>query len=170
MAAVSNQEEIPVSSPRSEAKEIRNLTTGLQSLDEFFRHMSPNRWLPEPWDWPWWQGLRKVMESSRMPAIDVIDFDQEIKVRVEVPGVEKKNLKVSFTDDNLTIQGSVSSSRETMEGLIRRCEICTGEFERSIPLSGGLDHEKATASLRDGVLEITLPKSNGARRHSIKLS
>lgn len=164
-------EEVVVSSPKLEMKETQHALPSLHSLDELMQHMTLRRWMPaSPWDWPWWQGFRKAMESSRIPAVDVLDFDEEIKVRVEVPGVEKQDLKVSFTDDCLTIQGSVTTAHQSNDGRVRRCEICAGEFERSIPLSGGIDHEKVRASLRDGLLEITLPKSNGSRRHSVSLS
>lgn len=103
----------------------------------------------------------------RLPSLDVIDRDNEIHVRAEIPGVEKKDLDVSITDNLLTIKGQSSSEKKEEKGDYHRREISRSSFARSVLLPGSVDSSKANASLKDGILEITLPKLESSRRRSV---
>lgn len=105
----------------------------------------------------------------RMPSLDVIDRDNEILVRAEVPGIEKKDLDISLTDNLLTIKGQSSSEKKEEKGDYHRHEISRSSFSRSVTLPGAVDASKASSTLKDGVLELTLPKMESSKRRSIRV-
>lgn len=119
-----------------------------------------------------WQNtplLGNLLEAPelRMPSLDVIDRDNEILVRAEVPGIEKKDLDISLTDNLLTIKGQSSREEKEEKGDYHRREISRSSFARSVTLPGTVDSSKAAATLKDGMLEINLPKVESSRRRSI---
>jgi HSP20 family protein len=132
--------------------------------DRFFGRGWPalTRWQNTPF-------LGSLFEEAelRLPSLDVIDRDNEILVRAEVPGIEKKDLDISLTDNLLTIKGQSSSEKKEEKGDYHRHEISSSSFARSVTLPGAVDSSKATAALKDGILEITLPKLESSRRRNI---
>ncbi|MEW6353077.1 MAG: Hsp20/alpha crystallin family protein [Pseudomonadota bacterium] len=107
--------------------------------------------------------------NGNIPHVDVIDRDNEIVVRAEVPGVDKKDLDVSMTDNTITIKGETKYEEEEEKGDYYRCELTHGAFARTIPLPGAVDASKAKATYHEGVLEMNLPKLEKSKRHSIKV-
>lgn len=105
--------------------------------------------------------------GQRLPNIDVVDRNNEIMVRAEVPGIEKKDLTISVTDNLLTIKGQSKTELKQEEGDYHRREISSASFARSFTLPGTVDSAKAAASLKDGVLEITLPKAESSKKRNI---
>lgn len=103
----------------------------------------------------------------RLPGLDVIDRDNEILVRAEVPGIEKKDLDISLTDNLLTVKGQSSSEKKEEKGDYHRHEISRSSFARSVTLPGMVDSTKAAAVMKDGILEITLPKMEPSKRRNI---
>lgn len=107
--------------------------------------------------------------GGRMPQVDVIDGDTEIKVRVALPGVDRKDLQVDVTQDMVSIRGSTrQESREERENYYRS-ELMRGEFARTIPLPATVDSEKARGTFKDGLLELVLPKTETRKRRSIPI-
>ncbi len=94
---------------------------------------------------------------QRLPCLDVVDRNNEFLVRVDVPGVEKTNINISLTDNLLTIKGH-PNGEEQEEGDYYRHEIFRTSFARTVLLPGSVSASKTIASLKNGVLEITLPK------------
>ncbi|NMB40902.1 MAG: Hsp20/alpha crystallin family protein [Firmicutes bacterium] len=92
------------------------------------------------------------------PAMDVIDRKNEIVVKAELPGVEKENIKLSLTDNNLTIQGEVKKEEEIKEENYYCRERAYGSYARTLSLPSDVDRDKVKAKFKDGILEITLPK------------
>lgn len=105
--------------------------------------------------------------GQRLPNIDVIDRNNEILVRAEVPGVDKKDLSISLTDNLLTLKGQSRSESKQEDGDYHRREISSSSFARSFTLPGSVDSAKAAALLKDGVLEITLPKAESSKKRNI---
>jgi HSP20 family protein len=104
-----------------------------------------------------------------MPKVDVVERDNEIVVRAEVPGVDKKDLDVSVSDNAVTIKGSTRHEEKEEKGDYYHHEISTGTFSRMVSLPANVDGSKAKADFKDGVLELTIPKVGQSKRHSIKL-
>jgi len=133
-------------------------------FDQYFR----GGWMP-PWrfDWP---GFRDAaLPEINLPKVDVVDRESEVVVKAEVPGVDKKDLDVSVSDDTLTIKGETSHEEKEEEGDYYRSEISRGAFSRTVALPASVDGSRAKVNFKDGILEVTLPKLTKTRRHTIKV-
>ncbi len=142
-----------------------------EDIDRLFDEFLSTRW-PSPFAWqmPTLRSIGVEALGGRMPSVDICETDDDIVVRAEVPGVPKENLDVSITDRTLTIKGRTSDEqKEEREDYYRR-EIRSGEFSRSVLLPGEVDADRAKASLKDGVVELRLPKASGAKRRKIELN
>lgn len=140
--------------------------TGLipwEEFDRWFEDRFPSR-LFEPWRWPVGLGL-----ETRLPKVDVVDKDDEIVVKAELPGMSGKDLDISLTDTTLTIRAEHKEEKETKEGNYVVKEMQHGEFQRTLSLPDSVDADKAKANFKDGVLELVLPKSAPAKRRTIKV-
>ena len=104
-----------------------------------------------------------------MPKVDVIDRDEEVVVRAEVPSVKKEDIEVSISGNMVTIKGETKKEEKEEKGDYYRAEISRGSFSRMVSLPADVDESKAKASLKDGVLELTLPKVEKAKRRTIKV-
>jgi len=137
----------------------------MERLFDSYLHRGGMR--PLRFEWPSFADLATV--ESKMPKVDVVDRENEIVVRAEVPGVEKKDLDVSVSDNTVTIKGSTRHEEKEEKGDYYRHEISTGAFSRTVALPADVDGSRAKANFKDGVLELTLPKMEKSRRHSVKL-
>jgi HSP20 family protein len=94
-----------------------------------------------------------------VPSLDLNETEKEILVRIEVPGMNEKDIDISLSKDMLTISGEKKEELEENDKGIYRSERRFGSFSRSIRLPENLiDSEKVEASYRDGVLSVRLPK------------
>ena len=138
-------------------------------MDRMFDTMLHRGWLRPFRDlWPEWGRFEERMELIT-PRVDVIDRDEEILVRAEVPGVEKKDLHVDLTGQLLTIRGERRHEEKEGEGELFRAEISRGSFSRTIRVPEDVDFEKAKAEFKDGMLEIHLPKTHRTERRHIEV-
>ena len=108
--------------------------------------------------------------EGKMPRVDVIDREDEIFVKAEVPGVNKDDLEVSVTESAVSIKGSTRHEEKEEKGDYHRSEITSGSFSRVVPLPAAVDAEKASTAFKDGILELTLPKVKKAKRHTVKVT
>lgn len=159
--------------PAQDVSEPRpvSLFSPLEEVEHLFDRLMPRAWMPAPmaWKWPMWGGLDQALESTRIPQLDVIDQDKEILIRAEMPGVEKKDIDVSLTNNTLNIKGSCSHESTTQKSNYVRCERSAGNFSRSLAIPEGVDTSKITAHLKDGILEIVLPKEEAMQRRSVEV-
>jgi HSP20 family protein len=112
---------------------------------------------------------RTGWEPTFRPALDVEENAEEFIVRVDIPGMNQKDVKVSLMGETLTIRGERKNERTTKDGNVRRVERSYGAFERSITLDAPVRNDKVTATYRDGVLEIHVPKAEEARVREIEV-
>jgi len=134
------------------------------NLERMFEDFFGRRWMrPAGWE-------RAFAELPTLPHVDVIDRDNELVVRAEVPGYKKDDLEISVADGLLTIKGETRAEEKEEKGDYYRCEISRGAFSRSIGLPAAVDDTKAKASVKDGMLELTLPKLEKSKRHTIAIS
>ena len=137
-----------------------------QMLDRLaiWRKPMPARWPDIPFMGDWFEE-----NDFRLPSLDLVDRDNEILVRAEVPGIEKKDIDISMTDNLLTIKGQSSAETKEEKGNYHRHEISNSSFSRSVLLPGAVDASKANANLKDGVLEIILPKLESSKKRNISV-
>ncbi|GAB4365932.1 MAG: Hsp20/alpha crystallin family protein [Methylohalobius crimeensis] len=139
-----------------------------EEMELWFEEFFPKRWM-QRWGMPSWEEFPRLMERN-VPRVDVIDRDDEVVVRAEVPGVKKEDLDISVTENSVTIKGSTKREEEEEKGDYYRCEMVSGAFERVVGLPAAVDTDKTKASFEDGVLELKLPKISKAKRRRIKVS
>jgi HSP20 family protein len=109
-------------------------------------------------------------EHMTAPAMEVSDTKDTVAVKAQVPGVSKDQLQITVSEGALTIKGETKEEEKKDEKNYIRREFRYGAFSRTVPLPAGVQAEKATAQLKDGVLEITIPKSEEARVKEIPVS
>jgi HSP20 family protein len=129
-------------------------------FDNFFGGLSLSPWAP----------LERGMAQTFTPRVDVSETDKEIRVSVELPGMEEKNIDVSLTKDTLTIKGEKKEETEDKGKDYYRMERSYGSFTRSIPLPVEVDTDKVEATFKKGVLDITLPKTAKAIEKTKKIA
>jgi HSP20 family protein len=91
------------------------------------------------------------------PQIEISQHNSELFVRVDLPGLNKDDVKVDLTEDAITIQGERRHEHEEERQGVYRSERSYGHFYRVIPVPEGAKTDQAKASFKDGVLEITMP-------------
>jgi len=138
-------------------------------MDRLFEDYFSRGWMrPFRWEWPSLGEMAKPFEG-KMPKVDVIERDDEVVVKAELPGVDKKDLDVSVTENSVTIKGTTRHEEKEEKGDFYRCEISRGAYARTVALPSYVDADKAKASFKDGVLELKLPKVEKSKRRSIEI-
>ena len=102
-----------------------------------------------------------------MPAIDVRESDDELVVSADLPGLTKKDIEVTVEDNRLTVSGERKWDEETRNDRYHRIERAYGRFSRTLTLPSAVDAEKVEASFKDGILNVTIPKAEQAKRKQI---
>lgn len=106
----------------------------------------------------------------RQPSIDLVEHDHEFVLRAEVPGISKEDLDISVDDSSVTLRGSMSEDdSDEQAGDYYRAEIARSEFTRAVTLPSQIDPEQVRASLRDGILELRMPKLEDVRRRKVEI-
>jgi HSP20 family protein len=125
-----------------------------------------NRLFESFFDGSLWRGG----ESMSVPAVEVADTKDTVVIKAQVPGVNKEQIQVTVSEGALTIKGETREEEKKEEKNYIHREFRYGAFSRTVPLPAGVQGEKATAQLKDGVLEITIPKNEQARVKEIPVS
>jgi HSP20 family protein len=94
-----------------------------------------------------------------MPRLDLFEEKEALIAKVEVPGIKKEDLTITVEDETLTVKGSFHTAEEVKDNEYYFAERATGGFQRTVPLPAKVHADKVTATLRDGLLEIRLPKA-----------
>lgn len=117
------------------------------------------------WERGWFGG-------SASPLIDLSETDSALEARVDLPGMKANEIDIQVTDNVLTISGRRSDEKEEKKGngkSFHRIERRMGSFSRSVVLPCAVNRDKVDATYKDGVLCITLPKSDEAKSHKVKV-
>ena len=138
---------------RRNGGELARLRTGMGDwFDGFFR------------------GLDRPFVAERMwPAIDVADRDGAIVVRVEVPGCKANDIDISIHGSTLTISGQKEETKEQKDKGYYHVESVYGSFRRDVELPAEVDPNKIEAVCKDGILSVTLPKTEKTKAVKIQV-
>jgi HSP20 family protein len=139
-----------------------------EEMDRMFDQFMRRGWM-RPWRFDWPSFPEFALPEMKILKVDVVDRETEVVINAEIPGVEKKDLDISVGEDTVTIKGATSHEEKEEKGDYYRREISRGAFLRTVALPATVDGSKAKASFKDGMLELTLPKTEKAKRHSVKL-
>lgn len=164
-----NKGNVPVTTNKGYAKtQPRSVMNPIHDVervfDRFFGHRLPSLWR---WNDTSVPDSLFEFEGQRLPSLDVIDRDAEFLIRAEMPGIDKKDINVSLADNLLTIKGQSKSEKKDEGGDYFRHEIASSSFARSLTLPGNVDASKTVANLKNGILEITMPKVETSKRRNI---
>jgi HSP20 family molecular chaperone IbpA len=117
-----------------------------------------------------WRGGEHLEGTAWRPAVDISERRDAYRVTVEIPGIKADEVEITIADGLLTIQGERHAAREAAGEKMHRSERGYGVFRRSLALpSGHVDADKTEASVRDGVLEILVPKAAEAQDTLIRV-
>ncbi|MFZ2406678.1 MAG: Hsp20/alpha crystallin family protein [Methylobacter sp.] len=138
--------------------------TSFDEFDHFFDNFLSRRW-PRLLD----LNMPALPEIS-FPKVDILDHADDIEVQAALPGVKKEDLDVSVTNQTITIRSSTKEEKKEEEkGKYFRREISRGEFQRTLSLPDNVDGDKAKASFKDGILKVTIPKTEKSKRKTIEI-
>jgi len=150
---------IPWKSCTPKARQVSEYESLQDQVNRFF-NLSLFRW-PE--------FSSDTYEGSWVPAVDVVESENNYTIKADLPGLKKEELSVSVDGDVLTIKGEKKEESESKEeGLIRR-ERSTGSFYRSVLLPNSVDVTQIKASYKNGVLELTAPKKEESKPNLIDI-
>ena len=154
--------------PRKGVIDVKRTAPIARSMEEFFEDFSPRRWMEtfEPYGWQWPMGL----DQEQSFRIDILDREKELIVRAELPGVEKDDIEVTIAGDRLTIEAKREFEEEETKESFYRHELGYGELRRTIGLPVEIDVKHIEAELKDGILNVVLPKVQAAERHTVKVA
>jgi HSP20 family protein len=108
--------------------------------------------------------------SGWTPALDMHEDKDNIIVHAELPGMKKEDIDISLHEGCLSISGERKSEKEHKDAEVYRSERFVGRFQRTVSLPSAVDAEKVKASYKDGVLTITLPKTEEAKPKHIDVN
>lgn len=134
-------------------------------FDSFFDDFLSRRW-PRLFDLKF-PGMA-AMEKG-FPKVDIIDHDNELEVQAALPGVTKDNVEVSINNQTVTIRTTSKKEEKKEEGKYYRREIARGEYQRTLSLPDSVDYDHAKASFKDGILKVTIPKTEKGKRKSVEI-
>lgn len=150
------------------SRSVARMSKPLLSMEDFIDNLF-SRSLMEPLGWR--RPLLAELEDFEMkfPRIDMVDRDSELLVRAELPGVKKDELEITVADDFLTIAVNREVSEKESSEHFFRAETSRGSMERTIPLPMDVVGDKAKAELKDGILELVIPKATKVSRHKVNV-
>jgi HSP20 family molecular chaperone IbpA len=102
-------------------------------------------------------GQEEGASGTWSPPLEIAQRENQLLIRAELPGIKQKEVHVEIKNDRLIIEGDRCQERQNEERGYRRTEWSYGHFYRSVALPEGINPEQAAASMRDGVLEVTVP-------------
>lgn len=110
-----------------------------------------------------------LLEAKYRPPMDVVNSDESIVVKVELPGMKPDDIELSVEGSVLTISGEKKESSEEKGDGYYHSECRYGRFQRAVKLSSEVDTDKVSTEFDNGVLSVTLPRVEGKRRKGIEV-
>ena len=140
-------------------REVSAMQDRINRMNRFFRE-SYRPEVPE----------EALTTTSYAPPVDIYEDEHNITLKLEVPGIDEKDIDVRIENTTLTVHGERKIEKEEKEENFRRVERQYGEFTRSFTLPSSVDLAQVSAHCDKGVLEINLPKNAEAKPKQIKVS
>jgi HSP20 family protein len=130
-------------------------------FDQLWHRPFLTPWLPERW----WTSR----PLAHLSLVDLYEEKDQVVVKAEVPGLSKDELEVNLTDSTLTIRGEKKTQEDVRDEDYQYRERSHGAFSRSIELPAQVKTDQVTASFKDGILEVRLPKTEDAKRKNVNV-
>ena len=136
--------------------------------DLFSIHNDINRFFDQ-----WYRPARYRAEGESldwMPVVDILEADEHVEIRAEMPGLSEQEVQVAVTDDVLTLKGEKTQESEDKDQKYHRVERSYGRFQRSFTLPANLDPEDIKAKFAHGVLTVSIPKVKEVESKEVQIS
>jgi HSP20 family protein len=151
-----------------QSKEVstrRSVLPELREMRHEFRDL-----LRDMWDTRWPMGmLRPTWLSAREPALDMFEREGKVIVKAEMPGIDLGDIDVTIAEGELRISGERKEEHEIKEENYYCSERSYGHVFRSVALPEGCDAEAVAATMKDGVLEIVIPRKEHAASKKVEV-
>jgi HSP20 family protein len=147
----------------SSASPFQSLQRFADEVDRMFDDFGFGR----RWPIPTW---RETGIEAWAPDVEVLQKNNELTIRADLPGLTKDEVSVDVTDDTLTIHGERKREHQEEREGYYRSERSYGSFYRVVPLPEGAMSDQAKATFRDGVLEITMPAPPATRGRRLEIT
>lgn len=118
--------------------------------------------LPRDWEFP-------MTGGELFPSVDISETPQQYNIRAEIPGMKKEDIKISVNKNVLTLSGEKKEEKKMEGEKFHRSESYYGSFQRSFVLPDGIKADKVEAAFKDGVLAVTIPKSEEAKSKTVEI-
>jgi len=142
-------------SPWKPFRELERMRREMDRLWDSFFEGRPSRKVEEVEEWS--------------PTLDVSETKNDLVVKAEIPGIDPKDIDISLANEMLTIKGEKKQEKEEKEENYHLIERSYGSFARTIRLPREVQSDKISASYKNGILKVTLPKSEEAKKKEIKI-
>jgi HSP20 family protein len=164
-----------VATSRSTAMPTTSLPTRIsRGLEPFFRR-DPFRALQQEMDemlsrfsYDWNGG--ELLTQAAAPSLDLSETDNALEIRMDLPGIKPEEVDIEISGNTVRISGERKEEKEEKGKAFHRIERMSGTFSRTVTLPCGIKEDKVTAECHDGVLTVTLPKTEEAKTHKIKVN
>ena len=122
-----------------------------------------------------WNLSRRESDESETgltwkPSVDVKENENEVKIQAELPGISREDVKINVSDGVLTFSGERQHEEETKRDNYYHFERSFGRFARSFSLPRSVDPDKVKAKMKDGILEIAIPKREEAKPKQVAIN
>jgi HSP20 family protein len=111
---------------------------------------------------------RRFIESHLTPRADAWENEEQVTIEMALPGVNLEDVEITFEQDTLTIQGTFPTLDDSKNWIV--LEIRRGTFQRRFTLQVAIDVDKVAATSRNGLLVLTLPKSEASKPRKITIN
>lgn len=144
-----------------------------RNMEDFFGNGFPRRWMegffePHVWRPPFWSEFSESFDV--WPKVDILDRDDRLLIRAEMPGIRKDDLEITIAGDRLTLEAKREFDEKEEKDNFFHSEIGYGRVYRIVHLPVEVKGDEAKAEMKDGVVEIYLPKVEATTPRSIKVA
>ena len=163
----SEKKEVSVAGGKSEQKSgLQKYTSQFDEMEQMFNDFFQQRFFA-----PSWMPRLKFPDLTDVStSIDMFEEGDSLVIKAEIPGMKKEEISIDFADDVVTISGEKKSEEKTERKDYYRVERSFGSFSRRLQLPVEIQIDKSTASFKDGVLEIRMPKSETEKKKVRKIT
>jgi len=149
---------------------FRELDRLQNEVNRLFEGYNSNADVPAPARQNSGGGSGALMARAWAPVVDIAETQNEVVLRAELPGLKQEDIDIELTGDTLTLRGERKFENEERKDNFVRVERSYGRFQRSFTLGVPVQNDQVSATYRDGVLEIHLPKSEQTRPRKVQVS
>jgi HSP20 family protein len=147
-------------------KEWRPFESLRREVDRLFEDFQLGSWRS-----PFGRSLFDVQPFwGKAPAVDIVEKEKAYEITAELPGMDESNIDVKFADGTLTIKGEKRDEKEEKKKDYYLSERRYGSFQRSFGVPDGVDADKIETNFKNGVLTVTLPKTEQAQKSEKKIA